>query len=77
MADKLQLPAPLIKQLGDAPTPNVVIELTAAGRKAKILHLKEFKRLIAYLLEKADGRDRREPFADRRQVERPRPNCGR
>jgi hypothetical protein len=73
MADKLQLPAPLIKQLGDAPTPNVVIELTAAGRKAKILHLKEFKRLIAYLLEKADGRDRREPFADRRQVERPTP----
>ncbi|MEE8154808.1 MAG: HNH endonuclease signature motif containing protein [Phycisphaerales bacterium] len=44
------------------PTNGVLLELGRAARDAHVLKTTEFKKLIAYLLEYADGRDRREPL---------------
>ncbi len=44
------------------PTNGVLLELGRAARDAHVLKTTQFKKLIAYLLEYADGRDRREPL---------------
>ncbi len=44
------------------PTNGVLFDLGRAARDAHVLKTTEFKKLIAYLLEYADGRDRREPL---------------
>ena len=44
------------------PTHTVLLELGQAAHEAQVLKTKEFKKIIAYLLDYADGRDRREPL---------------
>ena len=44
------------------PTHSVLLELGQAAREAQVLKTKEFKKIVAYLLDYADGRDRREPL---------------
>jgi len=44
------------------PTNGVLFDLGRAARDAHVLKTTQFKKLIAYLLEYADGRDRREPL---------------
>jgi hypothetical protein len=65
MAKPPSLPSGLVERLGAVPTHAVLRELTEAARDAKVLKTKPFKRVVAYLLELADGRDRREPLAIR------------
>jgi hypothetical protein len=73
------MPAPLIpasaviEQLRKTPVHAVLVELSRAAREGKILATAEFKKLAAYLLEQADGRDRREPWTSRPGVARPVP----
>lgn len=69
----LHLPPAQIEQLRRAPIHGVLLELCKAARESKLLLLPEFKKLVAYLLELADGRDRREPWTQRPGVARPVP----
>lgn len=68
------IPASAItEQVRQAPVHAVLIEFSRAAREGKILATDEFKKLAAYLLEQADGRDRREPWTSRPGVARPVP----
>jgi hypothetical protein len=60
-------------QLRKNPVHAVLVEFSQAAREGKILATGEFKKLVAYLLEQADGRDRREPWTSRPGVARPVP----
>jgi hypothetical protein len=60
-------------QLRKAPVHAVLVEFSQAAKEGKILATGEFKKLVAYLLEQADGRDRREPWTSRPGVARPVP----
>ena len=61
----IHLPPAQIEQMRRAPIHGVLLELCKAARESKLLLLPEFKKLVAYLLEQADGRDRREPWTQR------------
>ena len=63
----------LIEQLRAQPVFDVINELCIAGRESRQLHTPEFKKLVAYLMEIADGRDRREPWTTRAGEARPVP----
>lgn len=65
--------APVIEGLRRHPTPTVITELAEAAREHGVLHTNEFRKLLAYLLESADGRDRREPWTTRAGEARPVP----
>ena len=69
----IHLSSAQVEQIRQAPIFPVLGELTKAAREAKILALPEYKKLIAYLLEQADSRDRREPWTQRSGVARPVP----
>ena len=60
-----ELPTGLVDQLRQAPIHAVLIDLTQAAKDSKMIATPEFKKLVAYLLELADGRDRREPWTTR------------
>jgi len=63
-----------VDQMRRLPLNSVVRDITVAARDAKLLTRPEFRRLVGYLAEQADGRDRREPLStrtgDARQVPR-------
>lgn len=63
----------LATRLAAIPTHDVLRELSIAARDGKVLKKKEFKKLVSYLLELADGRDRREPWVTRSGEARPTP----
>ena len=53
----------IVDQTRRNPTNGVMLDLGRAARDAHVLKTMEFKKLIAYLLEYADGRDRRRAVA--------------
>ena len=59
------IPTSLVEQLRAIPTHDALVELCEAARDAKLLAHADFKKLVAYMLEIADGRDRREPWTTR------------
>jgi len=65
--------ADLIDQLRREPMHEVLRDLGKAGRDAHILATPEFRRLLGYLTEVADGRDRREPQVAVAGTHRPQP----
>jgi hypothetical protein len=65
------VPPGLADQLRQRPIHAVLVELCASAREARVLRTAEFRKLVAYLLEYADGRDRREPWTNRPGVARP------
>jgi len=69
----LALTTTALETLVRCPTHQVLRDLSIAARDKKLLASKEFKRLTAYLLELADGRDRREPWTTRPGDTRPIP----
>ena len=73
MPTQLTLASGIMDQLRNAPIHGALTELSQAARESKILATAEFKKLVAYLLEQADGRDRREPWTARPGVARPIP----
>jgi hypothetical protein len=60
-----ELPTGLLDQLRQAPIHSILVDLTTAAKDSKMIATPEFKKLVAYLLELADGRDRREPWTTR------------
>jgi hypothetical protein len=67
------LPSGLIENIRQTPIHPVLIELSEAAREARLHVTPEFRKLVAYLLELADGRDRREPWVNKPGVARPVP----
>lgn len=64
---------PAINAMRLAPVHEVLRELGAAAVQHTVQHTDAFQKLIAYILEEADGRDRREPWMNRPGVARPVP----
>lgn len=62
MGANCDLSPDIVDQTRRNPTNGVMLDLGRAARDAHVLRTMEFKKLIAYLLEYADGRDRREPL---------------
>lgn len=60
MGANCDLSPDIVDRIRKNPTNAVLIELGRAARDAHVLKTTEFKKLIAYLLEYSDGRDRRE-----------------
>jgi hypothetical protein len=73
MATAPALPPNLVDNLRHAPVHAVLLDLMTAARDARVLATPEFRKLVAYLMEFADGRDRREPWTARPGVLRPVP----
>jgi hypothetical protein len=73
MVDTLELPAGLADQLRMQPIHTVLIELAKAAKENKVLATAEYRKLVAYLMETADGRDRREPWVNQPNAVRPTP----
>lgn len=65
MSDAPTISRTLAEQLRAVPTHTCLQELCESARDARLLAHPEFKKLIAYILEVADGRDRREPWTTR------------
>ena len=65
MSDAPTISRTLAEQLRAIPTHQVLLELCEAARDARLLAHPEFKKLVASILEVADGRDRREPWTTR------------
>lgn len=65
MADSPTISRTLADQLRAVPTHTALTELCEAARDARLLAHPDFKKLVAYILEYADGRDRREPWTTR------------
>ena len=62
MGANCNLSQDIVDRTRRSPTHAVLLELGRAARDEHALKTKEFKKLIAYLLDYADGRDRREPL---------------
>ncbi len=62
MGENCNLSPDIVDRTRRNPTHTVLLELGQAAREAQVLKTKEFKKIIAYLLDYADGRDRREPL---------------
>ena len=67
------LPESVLDPLRTDPIHDVLRELSAAAVKLDVVGGAEFKKLLAYILDLADGRDRREPWVQRPGVVRPVP----
>ncbi|MFK7960379.1 MAG: HNH endonuclease signature motif containing protein [Phycisphaerales bacterium] len=65
MTDTHTISRSLTEQMRAVPTHAALVELCEAARDARLLAHPEFKKLVAYLLEVADNRDRREPWTTR------------
>lgn len=63
----------VIERQRQHPTYEVLRELCDAAVEARVHGTAAFKKLVAYVLEKADGRDRREPWTTRQNDARPVP----
>ena len=61
----------IVNELGRVPTHAVLRQLCAVARKSKSLPTKSFRRLVAFLLDEADGKDRRHPSTTRAGDVRP------
>lgn len=73
LAHNCGLPNPQVNSMRLAPVHCALLELGQAAVQHTVHHTDEFQRLIAYILEEADGRDRREPWMNRPGVARPVP----
>ncbi len=73
MAADCDFPRLLIDRIRREPVHQVLNDLARAALEHHLLRRPEFKRLIAYLLEYADGRDRRDPVTVRGGEPRPTP----
>lgn len=67
------LPSGVIDQIRRNPAHEILLELGQSARDMNLHTSIEFRKLIAYLLELADGRDRREPWTTRPGIARPVP----
>jgi len=72
-SSKVELSAEAIQQLRQNPVHTVLFDLGQAARQFNVHQTDEFKKLVAYVMETADGRDRREPWVQRPGVVRPVP----
>jgi len=73
MSSEPKLTAEVIEQIRNNPLPTVLFDLGRAAIQINVHQTPEFKKLISYLMETADGRDRREPWTQRPGVARPVP----
>jgi hypothetical protein len=73
MATAPDLPPNLVDNLRAAPIHAVLKNLAQVALDGRVLGTAEFRKLVAYLMELADGRDRREPWTARPGVLRPVP----
>lgn len=73
MSSNCELSAGAIDQIRRNPVHTVLLELGQAARDLNLHRTDDFKKLIAYLLELADGRDRREPWVNKPGIARPVP----
>ncbi len=62
MAANCDLSSQLVQKIRKNPIHSVLLDLGRAAVEAHVHKTDEFRKLIAYLLELADGRDRREPM---------------
>ena len=73
MSSSPQLSADVVEQIRNNPLPTVLFDLGHAAIQFNVHRNPEFKKLISYLMELADGRDRREPWVHKPGVARPVP----
>ncbi len=73
MASNRELPNTLINAIELNPVHSVLFELGQAAVQQNVHNTEGFQKLIAYIIELADGRDRREPWTNRPGVARPLP----
>ncbi len=73
MGAEFDLPADELQRIRNIPLHPVLVDLGRAAIQYNVHCTVEFKKLIAYLMEQADGRDRRDPWVHRPGIARPVP----
>ncbi len=73
MGAEFDLPADELQRIRNNPLHPVLVDLGRAAIQYNIQCTVEFKKLIAYVMEQADGRDRRDPLMHRPGIARPVP----
>ena len=73
MPANCDLPAHDVQQVRRNPVHEILRELAESAIEHGVHRTVEFRKLVAYVLEKADGRDRREPWVHKPGVARPVP----